>query len=91
MSGEATQYTGPGSRVQGPVSEEEQGEGAEIYRLVLQDVTERAEFGLRKYGSKLRSTSSVDWLVNAYQEALDLCVYLRGEIAKRELASKKEA
>ena len=81
----ATQYTGPGTMVQGPP---EQGEGAEIYRLVVRDMVERAEFGAQKYGHALRTTAGVDFLINAYQEALDLCVYLRGEIVRRELAAQ---
>ena len=81
----ATEYTGPASAVQLPP---EQGEGAEIYRLVVADMVERAEFGARKYGHALRTTAGVDFLVNAYQEALDLCVYLRGELVRRELAAQ---
>lgn len=82
----ATEYTGPGSRVQGPVPAKENGGGSELYMLVLRDIVERAEFGAKKYGHPLRETAGVDFATNAYQEVLDLLIYFRGEIElKREL------
>lgn len=80
---------GPASSVQGPVSDEEQGSGPEVYMLVLRDLVERSDFGAEKYGHALRTTAEIDFLVNAYQEAIDLCIYLRGEIAKRGLDKAK--
>lgn len=79
----ATTYTGPGSATQGPVSSAEQGIGSEIYQLVLKDVIERSEFGARKYGHALRVTANVDFDVNAYQEILDLLIYMRAGIEER--------
>ena len=76
----ATDYTGPADfNQQAP----EQGDGSEIYQLVLIDVCTRSQFGARKYGHALHTTANVDYLVNAYQETLDLLIYLRGEIEKR--------
>ena len=76
----STEYTGPADfNQQAP----EQGDGSEIYQLVLIDVCTRSQFGARKYGHALRTTADVDYLVNAYQETLDLLIYLRGEIEKR--------
>jgi hypothetical protein len=42
-------------------------------------VLARADAGLKKYGVTLARTdlSRRDWLVHAYQEALDLACYLR--------------
>ena len=62
----------------------EQGDGSEIYQMVLHDIITRSEFGARKYGHPLRTTADVDYLVNAYQELLDLLIYLRGEIHRRD-------
>lgn len=77
----ADKDTGPATIQQtGP----EQGNGSEIYQLVLHDVITRSEFGARKYGHPLRTTAEVDYLVNAYQETLDLLIYLRGEIFRRD-------
>ncbi|HEV2172793.1 MAG TPA: hypothetical protein VGR71_04460 [Nitrospira sp.] len=61
----------------------EQGSGSEIYQLVLHDIITRSEFGARKYGHALRTTAKVDFLTNAYQETLDLLIYLRAEIEER--------
>jgi hypothetical protein len=80
--------TSPGVQDLGPATvaqmAPDQGYGFEIYQLVLKDVIERSEFGARKYGQPLRTTAAVDHLVNAYQELLDLLIYLRGEIHQRD-------
>lgn len=55
-----------------------------VWELVIQDMKERNEFGLKKYGTKLQPFNGRDPLVDAYQEALDLCVYLRQAIYERE-------
>lgn len=85
VNGPSTQYTGPGSRAQGPVSEKENGRGSELYMQVLHDVIERSQFGAKKYGQPLRDTASVDYATNAYQEILDLLIYFRGEINRNRL------
>lgn len=77
----ADQHTGPADFAQ---QAPEQGHGSEIYQLVLHDIITRSEFGARKYGHALRTTADVDYLVNMYQELLDLLIYMRGEIFKRD-------
>lgn len=64
------------------------GEGPEVWpliydstRLVLPDwlradMRERHELGRAKYGTGLRVWNGRDCIVDAYQEALDLAVYL---------------
>lgn len=54
-----------------------------VWDLVIADMSERKEFGGRKYGTYLQPFNGRDALVDAYQEALDLCVYLRQEIEER--------
>jgi hypothetical protein len=76
----------PATSIQGPPP---QGEGSELYQIVLHDVIRRSEFGAKKYGMPLRETAEVDWLVNAYQELLDLLIYIRGEIARRDRIAEK--
>ena len=79
---QSTEFTGPGSAKQGPVNAAEQGNGSELYMLVLGDIVERAQFGAQKYGHPLRTTAEVDFALNAYQEVLDLLIYFRGEIER---------
>ena len=57
---------------------------ADILPLVLQDLKARARQGRAKYGVVLQSHNGRDALVDAYQEALDLCMYLRQVIAERD-------
>lgn len=45
--------------------------------LVAADLAARKAHGLRKYGSLLQAFNGRDSLRDAYEEALDLCVYLR--------------
>lgn len=59
------------------------GTGPDIVTLVKADLEGRAEMGKRKYGERLRACNGRDALVDAYQEALDLCVYLRQELVER--------
>jgi hypothetical protein len=51
--------------------------------LVLADMRERDTIGRAKYGVALTSDNGRDHLVDAYQEALDLAVYLANELDKR--------
>lgn len=55
-----------------------------VWQLVIADMQARDEFGRRKYGTPLQPGNGRDALVDAYQEALDLCVYLRQLIEERK-------
>lgn len=55
----------------------------DIFHLVKRDLDDRNELGMRQYGKTLTADDKRDFLVEAYQEALDLVVYLRAELAKR--------
>lgn len=59
------------------------GEGADITALVLADLQARKAEGTKKYGTCLRANNGRDALLDAYQEALDLCLYLRQAIEER--------
>lgn len=54
-----------------------------VWDLVLIDIKERDAMGEKKYGHRLTAGDGRDCLIDAYQEALDLVVYLRKAI--REL------
>lgn len=60
------------------------GSGRVILDLVVKDFEDRAEAGERKYGTKLRAFNGRDALMDAYQEATDLCMYLRQAIYERD-------
>lgn len=46
---------------------------------------ERDAVGAAKYGTRLYANNGRDMLTDAFQEALDLLVYLRGDLAQRDL------
>lgn len=54
-----------------------------IQDLVIADIQERKRMGIEKYGTPLQAHNGRDALVDAYQEALDLCQYLRQAIEER--------
>lgn len=57
-----------------------------VWPLVIEDMKARDAEGRRKYGTPLQPFNGRDALVDAYQEALDLVVYLRQAIAERDAA-----
>ena len=59
-------------------------DGPEVWPIVIQDMEKRNEFGREKYGVGLQPHNGRDALQDAYEEALDLCVYLRQAIFERE-------
>lgn len=56
----------------------------EVLALVLQDLQDRAVIGEPKYGVRLMTHNGRDAMWDAYQEALDLAMYLRQAIAERD-------
>lgn len=60
------------------------GKGRKIIDLVLEDLKQREQKGIETYGESLRSHNGRDPLIDAYQEALDLAVYLRQVLEERE-------
>lgn len=54
-----------------------------IWDLVIADMQARDRVGRENYGTPLQAHNGRDALVDAYQEALDLCVYLRQVIEER--------
>ena len=55
-----------------------------VLPLVLTDLSARAIDGAEKYGTFLQPHNERDALVDAYQEALDLCMYLRQTLYERD-------
>lgn len=51
---------------------------------VLADLQSRAEEGKRRYGTYLETHNGRDALQDAYEEALDLAMYLKQAIMERD-------
>lgn len=73
----------------------EDGTGPDCWELVLDDMESRRALGVEKYGKPLRPDNGRNALVDAYQESLDLVVYLRAAIEQNkalteELSALKE-
>lgn len=60
------------------------GKGSPILGMVLADLTNRALEGKEKYGEPLLANNGRNALWDAYQEALDLAMYLRQAIEEQE-------
>lgn len=56
----------------------------DIWKLVIADMEQRRLVGIERYGAPLQARNGRDSLVDAYQEVLDLAVYLRQTIEKRD-------
>jgi len=63
-------------------------ESIPIWDLVIKDMYVRNEFGKKKYGVALQANNGRDSLQDAYEEALDLAVYLRQTIEERKTSGK---
>jgi len=55
-----------------------------VVDVVLADIRERAETGKLKYGTYLQTNNGRDALWDAYQEAIDLVMYLRQKLLEQE-------
>jgi len=55
-----------------------------IWDLVIDDMKERDRIGENKYKVRLQAHNGRDPLIDAYQEALDLVVYLRQAIEEKK-------
>lgn len=64
------------------------GAGPDIWALVIDDMRERNEVGRAKYGQTLKAGDGRNHLIDAYQECLDMAVYLRQEIEERRAEKK---
>ena len=57
----------------------------DVWQLVIEDMKARREFGIAKYGVPVQVENGRDHLTDALQESLDLVVYLRAAIEKRNM------
>lgn len=59
-------------------------EGPCIQDMVIADIEARKLVGIQRYGTVLQPNNGRDALRDAYEEALDLCQYLKQVLVERE-------
>ncbi len=55
-----------------------------IWPIVVKEMMQRDQTGRGRYGVALQPHNGRDALLDAYEEALDLCAYLRQAIYERD-------
>lgn len=55
-----------------------------VLKMVASDLADRAQVGLAEYGTYLETHNGRDALRDAYEEALDLVMYLRQALSERD-------
>ena len=61
----------------------------QVWPLVIKDMIERNEDGAKKYNRYLQTDCPDNMLQHAYEEALDLAVYLKTQIEKQKQEAGK--
>lgn len=59
-------------------------DNSDIQSMVISDIGKRRELGIQRYGTALQAHNGRDMLRDAYEEAIDLAIYLRGCIEERD-------
>ena len=57
-----------------------------LWQAVIADMQAREQLGIGRYGTPLQAGNGRDALRDAYEEALDLAVYLKPAITERDVA-----
>lgn len=55
-----------------------------IVDMVIKDMKIRKKQGIKTYGVPLQAFNGRDALLDAYEEALDLCMYLKQSLEERQ-------
>lgn len=55
--------------------------------LVIDDIRKRQELGIKKYGTTVaqNALTHAQWLQHAYEEALDMAIYLKRAMQEQEV------
>lgn len=56
----------------------------DIQSQVIADIEKRRQVGIQRYGTALQPHNGRDMLLDAYEEAMDLCIYLKGCLVERD-------
>lgn len=62
-----------------------------VWEMVIADMHARDHVGRERYGTPLQVSNGRDSLTDAYEEALDLTVYLRQERVRRQMLLDENA
>ena len=62
---------------------------SDIPELVVADIAQRKQLGISRYGVPLQAHNGRDALQDAYEEALDLAMYLRQAIEERHMERQR--
>ena len=65
-----------------------QARKADVFEELKKDLDARNEIGFRIHGKRLTAIDGRDWLKEAYEEVLDLCVYFKAQLMRRDLESR---
>lgn len=60
----------------------------DVATLVQLDIEKRVEKGEKEYGERLKPFNGRNALLDAYEEALDLALYLKQELIEKEYNGK---
>lgn len=60
-------------------------EHEDIQSQVIRDIEARRQIGIKRYGTALQPDNGRDMLQDAYEEAMDLTIYLKGCLVERDL------
>lgn len=58
----------------------------DVQSAVIADIKARREIGIKRYGTALQPFNGRDALLDAYEEAIDLAMYLKQALIEREQA-----
>lgn len=56
----------------------------DIQSMVIADIEARRQVGIQRYGTALQAHNGRDMLLDAYEEAMDLTIYLKGCMVERD-------
>lgn len=56
----------------------------DIQSQVIADIEERRQLGISRYGTALQPNNGRDALLDAYEEAIDLAMYLKQALVERD-------
>lgn len=59
-------------------------DNTDIQSLVIDDIYKRRLLGIKRYGTALQANNGRDALLDAYEEALDLTMYLKQVLVERD-------
>jgi len=62
----------------------------DIQSRVIEDIEARREVGIKRYGTALQPNNGRDALLDAYEEALDLTMYLKQALVERQMREHEE-